>query len=366
MSYYCVVAGWTVGYIVKTAAHSFPEGINPTEVREQFGQFVASPALQIGLLAVFMAACVGVVSGGIRAGIERWSKILMPVLLGLLVVLAVRSLTLDGAGKGIAFYLSPDFSRIDFKVLVAALGQAFFSLSLGMGAMITYGSYLSRDDNLTTSAAWVSAADTAIAFMAGLIVLPALGAVGLRPGVDEGGAGLIFAVLPKIFSELPWQPWGGIVFGVLFFLLLAIAALTSAVSLLEVVTAYLIDEKGWSRRRAVVAVGGASFLLGIPSALSLGAVGALTELATVRGKAMGFLDIMDTAFGKLSLTFGSLLICIVVGWLWGAPRAVDEIRNGCPKLGGFGTLWTWLVRIVCPLAILLILGSLLFDPSAIR
>ena len=184
--------------------------------------------------------------------------------------------------------------------------------------------------------------------------------------MDQGGAGLIFAVLPKVFSELPWQPAGGIIFGTLFFLLLSIAALTSSVSLVEVVTAYFVDERGWSRRRAVTVVGGAAFLVGVPSALSFGAVGWLSHLVTVRGRAMGYLDLMDTIFGKLSLTFGALLISLVVGWVWGSRRAREEIEQGCPNFGALGKVWSFLLRYVCPLAIAVILGFLIADPAAIR
>ena len=169
LSYYCVVAGWTLGYVGKTLTNTFTPQADPAGI---FGAFAASWWQQIMYHAIFMVLCVLVVIGGVRSGIERWSKILMPALLIMLGLLVVRSVTLPGASKGLAFYLEPDFSKLNFKVVVAGLGQAFFSMSLGMGAMITYGSYLSKKDNLVTSAAWVSAADTGIAIMAGFMVLP--------------------------------------------------------------------------------------------------------------------------------------------------------------------------------------------------
>ncbi len=362
LSYYSVVAGWTLGYVVKTVSHAFTPDVDPAKL---FGSFAGSWWQEILYHAIFMAFCVLVVIGGVKAGIERWSKILMPTLLVVLLLLVLRSVTLPGASEGLAFYLSPDFSKINMKVVVAALGQAFFSLSLGMGAMITYGSYLSKKDNLVTSAAWVSGADSAIAILAGLMVLPALSLAGIQPGVDQGGAGLIFAVLPKVFSQMPWQPFGGIAFGTAFFVLLALAALTSAVSLLEVVTAYLVDEKGWKRKKATVLVGVVSFAIGIPSALSLGAVGWLSSMVSLQGRQLGFLDLMDKLFGKLSLTFGSLLICLIVAWVWGSNNATQEVKDGNPRFMLQGP-WVFLLKYVCPVAILTILVYLVIDPSVIR
>jgi NSS family neurotransmitter:Na+ symporter len=364
LSYYSVVAGWTVGYTVKALGHTFTPEMDPAA---EFGAFAGSWWQQLGLHAVFMLASVAVVLGGIKNGIERWSKILMPTLLVVMLLLILRSVSLPGAARGLGFYLNPDFSKLDMKVVVAALGQAFFSLSLGMGAMITYGSYLSRKENLVSSAAWVAGMDTAIAFMAGLLILPALAMAGLTPGVDQGGPGLIFTVLPKVFVEMPWSPWGGILFGGFFFLLLLVAALTSSISLLEVVTAYLVDERRWSRRRATWTVGGLAFGLGVPSALSLGAVGWLTAMTTLPdGSSLGFLDLMDKVFGKLTLTFGALLICVVVGWVWGIGKAREEIAFGNARFRVLGKVWSVLVRYVCPLAVAAVLAALVFDPHAIR
>ncbi len=362
LSYYSVVAGWTLGYVVKTVGNTFtPE----TDAGAVFGVFAGSWWQQLLYHAIFMGLCVLVVIGGVKAGIERWSKILMPTLLIVLGLLVIRSVTLPSASAGLSFYLNPDFSKISMKVVVAAMGQAFFSMSLGMGAMITYGSYISKRDNLVTSAAWVGGADAGIAILAGLMVLPALSLAGIQPGVDQGGAGLIFAVLPSVFSQMPWEPYGGIIFGTAFFVLLALAALTSAVSLLEVVTAYLVDERGWARKKATSVVAAVAYGLGIPSALSLGAVGWLSAVTTLQGKTLGFLDLMDKIFGKLTLTFGALLICLVVGWVWGINKAAKEIENGNPRFL-LRPLWSILLRFLCPVAIATILVYLIIDPSVIR
>ncbi len=366
LSYYSVVAGWTLGYVVKSIAHTFQSGIPPDQIRSVFGEFTGDWLTQIGLHLVFMLLCVLVVVGGVRSGIERWSKILMPTLFLMLLMLMLRSITLPGSSEGLRFYLYPDFSKIDLRTIVAALGQTFFSMSLGMGAMITYGSYLSKRDNLVSSTVWIGSMDTAIAFLSGLIILPALAVIGHTPGVEEGGAGLIFQVLPKVFTEMPWQPIGGIVFAAAFFFLLLVAGVTSGVSLLEVVTSYLIDERGWSRKKSVWTVGGTGFLIGIPSALGCGAVGWFSALIEIDGAILNFMDLMHTIFGRLSLTIGALLTCLSIGWIWGIGKAKEEIMHGYPGFGTLGKIWSFLLRFLCPLAITVILIFLLVDPSAIR
>ncbi|MCL7957369.1 MAG: sodium-dependent transporter, partial [marine benthic group bacterium] len=302
----------------------------------------------------FMMLTIYVVLGGVRDGIERWTKVLMPVLLVLLVLLAVRAVTLSGASAGLEFYFKPDFSKVTGGVVLAAIGQAFFSLSLGMGAMITYGSYVSKRDDLVSSAGWVTAFDTSIAILAGLIIFPTLFHAGLEPGV--GGPGMVFVVLTSLLSSIPPAPYGGIIFGTGFFMLLAIAALTSSVSLLEVPTSWAVDEKGWSRKKAALFLGGIAFLLGIPSALANGAVSWLTN---VPGVGTDFLTFLFTLFGQYSLVIGALLISLFVGWVWGVSAAGDEVRENDGRFP-FGGLWSFLIRFVCPIAITAILLNLVW------
>jgi len=285
------------------------------------------------------------VQGGVRNGIERWAKILMPVLLLLMVILIIRSVTLPGAGKGLAFYLKPDFSKVTGGTFLDALGQAFFSLSLGMGAMITYGSYLAKRDNIGTSAVYVSFFDTLIAVMAGLLIFPALFAAGMDPAA---GPGLVFEVLPVIFAGIP----GGTLIGAAFFLLLAVAALTSTISLLEVVTAYLVDEKHILRRRAVWIVAAISFALGVPSALSLGAVGWLGELPLIR---MSFFGFMDWLFGNVMLAVGAVFISLFFGWVWDRAASAAEIHEGFPSYRRYAPAVTFLLKFFCPIAIAVVL-----------
>jgi len=343
LSYYAVIAGWTFGYIFKNLLFAHLD----------FGHFIASPWIVVPLFALFLGLTMLVVFGGVEEGIERWSKVLMPLLILLMLVLIVRSVTLEGAEKGLAFYLKPDFSKVTGEVVVAALGQAFFSLSLGMGAMITYGSYLSKREDVVVAGSYVALFDTLIALMAGFMIFPAVFATGHDPA---SGPALVFIVLPEIFQALPL----GNLIGALFFLLLSIAALTSTVSLLEVVVAYFVDERRWSRKRSVWVVGALTFLIGLPSALSQGTVAGLSNMDWLFGAdgLLGqhdFLSIMDAIWGNLALALGALLISIFVGWVWGADRAAEELRQGSRVGPGLVRVWQFFIRYVCPVVIFIIL-----------
>lgn len=336
LSFYAVVAGWTLGYIIRTLLHS----------TGTFAEFVQDPVSEIGYFILFLALTMVVVLGGVQKGIERWSKVLMPALFLLLLGLIVFALTLEGAGKGVEFYLKPDFSKIHAATILAALGQAFFSLSLGMGTMVTYGSYLSKRENVVTSACAVAISDTLIAVLAGLVIFPALFSVGMQPAA---GPGLVFNVLPKIFEMMP----GGTLVGVAFFILLAIAALTSTISLLEVPVAFLVDQKSWPRKKAVWFISIIVFLVGLPSALSQGTVPALSSIELFGGRS--FLDTMNFAFGDLSLSIGGFFLCIFVGWVWGARYGAEEMLEGGPVSYVVGLkIWQFLIRFVCPAIILLV------------
>jgi|Deesub1362B_J571_1020462.scaffolds.fasta_scaffold00064_13 NSS family neurotransmitter:Na+ symporter len=340
LSYYAVIAGWTLGYFVKFLTGSFRGEITTDITNRIFSQFTSSPITVLIYFFVIIGITTYIISRGVKGGIERWSKILMPVLFILIILLAIRAITLPGAEKGLLFYLKPDFSKLSGKILLFAIGQAFFSLSLGMGTMITYGSYISKRDNLVTSAGWVAFSDTLIALLAGFIIFPTLFAI---PGISPGeGAGLVFKVLPLVFSKLP----GGIIFGALFFLLLTIAALTSTISLLEVPVAYLVDEKNWTRTQAASLTGLITFLLGIPSALSTGANSFLTKI--------NFLGWIDFLFGNISLAIGALFICIFIGWIWGVKNASKEVEKGNPQFK-IKKLWAFSVRFLSPIAVLIIL-----------
>lgn len=340
LSYYSVIAGWTFGYFIKTLTGAFSETMTSAQSVAIFESFVGSPSRAILFLFIFIGLTAAVVMGGVSSGIERWVKILMPVLLALLVILTIRSVTLDGSVKGLEFYLKPDFSKIHGGTIAMALGQALFSLSLGMGAMITYGSYVGKSDNLMISGGWVCFFDTMIAIVAGFLIFPALFAMGLDPA---GGPGLVFVVLPTMFAEMPL----GAFFGSGFFLLLTVAALTSTISLLEVTVAYMVDEKKWSRKSAALFMAALAFVLGIPSALSFGGI---SWLSAIPGIGLGFLDLMNIALGNYSLTIGAFLISIFVGYKWGIKAVRAEIEEHGNTFF-FRKTWTFLIRFICPVAI---------------
>ena len=337
LSFYLVVAGWTLGYIVR-------EVIPGTE---DFAQFVGNPVEEIFYFAVFLGLTTYVVLGGVEKGIERWSKFLMPALFVILLALIAYNFTLEGASRGIQFYLNPDFSKIHGSTILAALGQAFFSLSLGMGTMITYGSYLPKQENIPLSALAVAFADTLIAFLAGLMIFPALFSVGMEPAQ---GPAHVFNVLPTVFNAMP----GGTFIGIAFFALLAIAALTSTVSLLEVPVAFLVDEKKWTRKKAVWIITAITFVAGLPSALSQGTVDALSHFNFL-GQT-DFLSLMNFLFSDLSLSIGGFFVCVFVGWVWGSRNAVQEIGTGTGEMTKrvlFG--WEFLIKFVCPVIIFFVL-----------
>lgn len=299
LSFYSVIAGWSVAYIFKFLLGAFT-GLSPAGIAQEFNALVTHPVIPLLWHGLFMLLTAGIVVLGVAWGIERWNKILMPMLLVLLIVLVVRSVTLDGAREGVYWLLRPDFSQLSFASVLTALGQVFFSLSLGMGAMITYGSYLGARENIPGSAVYIALADLAVALLAGLVIIPAVFAFGLNP---ETGPPLIFLTLPAVFQRMPL---GGL-FGAMFFFLLSIAALTSAISLLEVVVAYFVDELNWSRAVAAPVLGFAIFLLGIPSSLSVG------PLAGFKLWGMPILDFKDWFTAVIMLPLGALLTVIFAG-----------------------------------------------------
>lgn len=342
LSFYSVVAGWTIAYIIKMASGALVGDADA--LGAVFGGFISDPVEPIIYHALFMGLTVAVVLGGVSGGIERACKILMPMLFVLLIVLIVRVVTLPGASEGLAFFLTPDFSKVTADTVNGALSQAFFSLSIGMGAMITYGSYLTKGENLGKSALWVSSLDSLVAVLAGLLILPAVFAFNFDPAA---GPGLTFITLPAIFSQMP----GGVFFGILFFLLLTVAALTSAVSLLQPIIAYFEDEKGWNPKVAAIVFGVIIFALGVPSSLSLGI---WSDFHIIGEK--GFLDSMDYIASNIMLPVGGILISIFVGWAC-ADKMKSEVTNDGEKSFPFMGAWLFICRFVAPVAIAWILVS---------
>jgi NSS family neurotransmitter:Na+ symporter len=330
LAFYSVIAGWTFGYLFKAVTGQFAHDITMEQSTAAFAAFQGSP-WKAGLATfVFFVLTMAVVRGGIQGGIERISKILMPVFFVLLVLIAARSVTLPGGTEGVRFLFEADFSKITGSVVMNALAQAMFSMSLGMGAMITYGSYLSRRENLVSSGIIVGGFDTAIALLSGLMIFPALFAAGAEPAGDTG---LVFNVLPTIFNHLP----AGNLFAIAFYALLGIAALTSSISLLEVVVSYFVDERGWGRERATWMLGTACFALALPCAVW-----------------SGLMNLVIQIFYVYLLAFGAFFICLFAGWRWGAAAAGAELAAGGGSRAIIG-LWSVLLRFVCPVVVGLIL-----------
>ncbi len=324
LSYYSVIGGWSMAYIGKSIA-GFASG---AEFDVMFVEHIGSAGSTLFWHAAFMAVTVGIISAGVVKGIQKAVKVLMPILFVLLLLLVFRSISLEGASAGLAFYLTPDFSQITTGTFNDAIAQAFFTLSLGMGAMITYGSYLSDKDSISDSAGFVVGLDTLIAVLAGFAIFPAVFALGLDPAA---GPGLTFITLPAVFAEMPL---GGI-FGFLFFVLLTIAAVTSSISLLEVVVSYIVDEHNWDRKKASAIVGGIIFVVGIPPLLSY------SVLSDVSFLGMDILDTYDWFANDIFLPLGGLLTAIFAGYVWGTKNTSEEI--GKNTKGKFGYLISGLI-----------------------
>lgn len=345
LSYYSVIAGWSLFFLYLSVSGRLG-GLAVPQLALVFARFTENQIVPVLLHLVFMSVTVAVVRIGVAKGIERYSKVMMPTIFAILLVLLFRSLSLDGALEGVRWFLRPDFSQITLRVVLLATGQAFFSFSLGMGALVTYGSYLTPKQNIPENAAYVASTDVLVAIISGLIVIPAIFAFGFTP---EIGPGLIFVTIPAILNSLPL----GSLFGGAFFLLLTFAALTSAVSLLEVMVAIFVDEMGWSRSSATLALGGLTFLLGVPSALGTSVIG-----YGITGSE--FMDFMDYVASNILLPVGGLLLAIFVGWVWGVKQASAKLIEGAPRFYGLST-WSFLMQYAVPIAIgIILLGGLLW------
>jgi neurotransmitter:Na+ symporter, NSS family len=344
LSYFSVVGGWTIHYAISSFTGLFKLG--PDEMGGFFGSFIGNPVIPLIYHLIFMGATVYIIAGGIEHGIEKWSKILMPALFVMMLILVVRALTLPGALAGVAWYLKPDFSKIGLDTLVAALGQVFFSLSVGMSGMVTYASYLKRKDNLPNTALQVSLTDTVVALVAGFMIFPAIFAFGMEPAQ---GVGLMFITLPALFSQMPL----GAFFSFIFFVLVFIAALTSSISILEMPVAYIIEKKKVSRPKAAIFVGGVSFVLGIAVSFSFGIWGSFTVFG------QNIFGLFDYFGSNISLPLGTLGASIAVGWFWNKKGAVGEITNDgeLTQMQGVANTWFFLVRYIIPVFIFVIFLS---------
>jgi len=338
LSYYSVVGGWILKYIWESIFHFFQQGTSGMV----FNGFLSHPLEQILWHALFMLITILIVLGGVTSGIEKWSKVLMPSLLLILFVLMVNSLMYPGAGEGIRFILKPDFSKLTRAGILEALGHAFFSLSLGMGAMLTYGSYLDKETNISSSALEIVVLNTIYALMAGLMIFPIVFTYRVDPQI---GPGLFFITLPEIFARMP----GGQIVAIFFFVLVAFAAITSAISLLEVVVSFFIDELNWSRKKADFTMGMVIFLMGIPSALSWSRLKGFTIFGN-----RDVFDSLDFLATNYMLPIGGFFIAIFAGWILTHGEKEAEIKR-IENTFHFYDIWHFLVKYISPLAVFIIL-----------
>ncbi|AOZ93070.1 sodium-dependent transporter [Paenibacillus crassostreae] len=331
MSFYAIVAGWTLHYAMLSFSGKL---FSNSDFTGQFNGFMSGYYPIVWQIVVLLLVAF-VVMKGVSGGIEKFNKVLIPGMLALLVIIMVRALTLPGAGSGVSFFLSPDFSKLNEESALVALGHAFFSLSLGMGTMITYGSYVKKSQSLGAGTLAIAGGDLLYALIAGLIIFPTTFAFGIDPGQ---GPGLVFIALPAAFSAMPF----GAFFGGLFFLLLAIAALTSTVSLLEVPVAFTMDRFGWSRKSSVWIIILGCFILGVPAALSLGV---LPEL-TIGGKVV--FDWMDFFASNILLPLGGLIVTVFAGYFY------KGVADEAGLTAGWFRIWLFLLRFVAPILVVFV------------
>lgn len=344
LGYYSVVAGWTLEYILASLSGGFIDK-TPEDFVAIFQNFSQTPYRPLIWLLSFLLFTHFIVVKGVKDGIEKSSKVMMPVLFILILVLAGCSVSLPNADKGLEFLLKPDFSKVNADVFLGAMGQAFFSLSLGMGCLSTYASYFGQDTRLGKTALSVGVIDTMVAILAGLIIFPAAFSVGIQP---DAGPSLIFITLPNVFQ----QAFGGVpflatIFSLLFYVLLALAALTSTISLHEVVTAYLNERFNLSRSRAAMFVTGFCIVTGVLSSLSLG-------VWEDKMFGLGFFDLLDFVTAKIMLPLSGFLVCLFVGWYLKRSVSFEELTNGGRLKAPYFPVYMFILKFLAPIAILLI------------
>ncbi len=313
VSFYSVVGGWTLDYLVKAVMGEFSSGSEGFD--GLFAQTVSSNYRPLLFMLLFVGTSSAVLLAGVKDGIEKYSKVLMPLLFVMVIIIAVRSVTLPGSGAGLDFLFKPDFSKVTASTVLDALGQAFFSLSVGFGIIFTYASYVNRDENLIKMSAQTATADTLFAIIAGIAIMPAVFAFGISP---SQGPGLVFVTLPYVFAQLPL----GSVLAAIFFFVLFVAALTSAISLLEVAVAYVLEEFKIGRRAAVISVVAIVLFLGTFCSLSQGLLGDVKILGN------NIFDLFDKTTANILIPVGGLLIVLFAGWRMKREDFLDEITSG--------------------------------------
>jgi neurotransmitter:Na+ symporter, NSS family len=341
MGFYAVVAGWTLEYIFQAIGNQFAN--KDTAVLSQvFVDFSTDTWRPIIWMVIFMIMAAGIIVLGVKDGIEKSTKFLMPLLVIIIIALGIRAITLPGGAAGLRFLFQPDFSKITSGVILSAMGQAFFSLSLGMGCMITYGSYISKKNHLSHTVVEVTMMDTLIAILASIAIFPAVFSLGINPGQ---GPELVFITLPNVFANMP----GGYIWSILFFILLCVAALTSAISLMEVIVAYLVEEVKLKRLTATVWVTIGILFFGVLASLSFGV------WKDVRIFNMGFFDLFDNITSKIFMPLGGLMISIFTGWVLTKKQIKDELSTHGKFPTRYYNAFIFLVKYITPIGISLVI-----------
>lgn len=347
VSYYSVIGGWSIEYFLKACCMDFSSGGNSEAgLGNVFSSFISSTWKPVIFHTVYLLVTAVIVASGVKGGIEKFGKIMMPVLFVIMIIIAVRAVTLPGAGAGVEWLFKPDFSKIDASVCAAALGQGFFSLSVGFGIMLTYGSYISKSENIGISSLYTAISDFIFALIASCAIMPAVFVFGLDP---REGPGLVFETLPFIFSNMPL---GGII-SILFFLALIVAALTSSISLFEVGVAYMMEEKHMSRKKASVAVFIVTWILGILCSLSFGPLSDFKLFGNI------LFDFFDKLSANYLMPLGALIIVLFAGWKMKRSDVMAEFTNDGTLSGNrkiFGLVY-FLIRFIAPIAIIVIFLS---------
>jgi NSS family neurotransmitter:Na+ symporter len=349
--YYCVVGGWVLKYFA-----GFIAGENEAMTDSSFfSNFIGAPVSPLIYTAIFLGATAVIVALGVEKGIEKFSKILMPILIGLSVILAVYVCTMPGAGAGILYYLKPDFTEFKFETVVAATGQLFYSLSLGMAIMITYGSYMKKDVNIESSARQIEVFDTLVAFLAGMIIVPAVYVFsnGDKSQLSQG-AGLMFVTLPKVFATMPL----GRLVGILFFLLVIFAALTSSISLLEALVAVALEKTKLTRVQATVIITILCMIVAVPSVLGY------NVWSAVKIAGFAFLDFFDFISNSVLMPFVECLTCLMIGWFVGSKYIEDEAEFDSQPFKA-KKMYRVMVKYVAPILLVIILISSILNALGI-
>ena len=346
LSYYSVIGGWSLDYLFRAIRLDFVREA-PDTLRTVFPTFVASPWKPLVAHTAFLGLTALIVAGGVKTGIERFSKLSLPILFILIVAITAYSLSLPGSKAGMEYLVKPDFSKLTARSCVAALGQSFYSLSLGMGIIITYSSYVSKQENLVLSGVGTAVSDLLFALLAGFAIMPAVFAAGIEP---NAGPGLIFDTLPYIFHQMgETLPWVSSIAAILFFLTILVAALTSSISMLEVFVAYLVEEKGMKRGAAVLVAFAVAWAIGVVCSLSFG------PLAGVQIFGQPIFDSLDAFCSNILLSIGGLLCVLFVGWRMKKADVRDELTNGGSLRGRAFPFIYFMIRYLAPVAIVIII-----------